>query len=69
MLRKLWRLATTDGVPLRSLVMAMLIGTLLTLINQYDALLGHTALNWYKAGLTYCVPYFVATYGAVTAKW
>ena len=69
MLGKTWLLATTDGVPQRSLVMAMLIGTLLTLINQYDALFGRLAFNWYKAGLTYCVPYFVATYGAVTAKW
>ncbi len=48
---------------------ALVVGSFLTLINQYDALLGQTAFNWYKAALTYCVPYLVSTYGAVTAKW
>jgi len=69
MLGKIWRLSTTDGVPMRSLLIAIVVGSLLTLINQYDALLGTVAFNWYKAALTYCVPYLVSTYGAVTAKW
>ena len=46
MLGKMWVLATTSGVPQRSLFMAILIGSLLTLINQYDALFGHDAFNW-----------------------
>ena len=69
MISRIWLLATTGGVPGRSLLVAMLVGALLTLINQYDALFGSTMFNWYKAGLTDCVPYCVATYGAVTAKW
>jgi hypothetical protein len=69
MLRKVWVLATSNGVPGRSLIMAVLIGTLLTLINQYDAMFGNIAFNWYKTVLTYCVPYLVATYGAVSALW
>jgi len=69
MLKKIWHLAIADAVPRRSLIVAVLIGSLLTLINQYDALFGYIAFNWYKAVLTYLVPYGVATYGAVTAKW
>lgn len=59
----------SGGVPKRSLVIALIVGSCLTLINQYHALLGQIAFNWYKACLTYCVPYLVSTYGAVTAKW
>lgn len=69
MLAKIWKLSTIGGVPRRSLIIAMIVGSLLTLINQYDALFGQIDFNWYKAALTYCVPYLVSTYGAVTAKW
>jgi hypothetical protein len=49
-------------------MVALVVGSILNLINQGDAMLGSSDLNWYKFGLTYCVPYLVATYGAVTAK-
>jgi hypothetical protein len=52
----------------RSLAAALVVGTVLTLLNQGDALLsGHwsNALVW-KIPLTYCVPMLVATYGALT---
>lgn len=60
--------AASDGVPSRSLRVALIVGTLLCLINQGDALLGVGALNWGKAGLTYVVPYLVSTYGAVSLR-
>jgi hypothetical protein len=56
----------SDGVPKRSLVVALLVGTILNLINQGDALFGAASLNLTKILLTYAVPYFVATYGAVS---
>ena len=31
-----------------------------------DALLGTASINWLKLILTYCVPYAVCTYGAVS---
>ena len=68
MLEELWRLVTTGGGPKRSLIAAIVVGSIFTLINQYDALIGHVAFNWYKAGLTYVAPYLVSTYGAITAK-
>jgi hypothetical protein len=56
------------GIVRRSLVLAAVVGTILNLINQGDALLGGTHLVAWKIILTYCVPYCVASYGAVTAR-
>ena len=58
--------AFSDGVPRRSLFVALVVGTVLNLINQGDALLGETPINWLKIILTYLVPYAVCTYGAVS---
>jgi len=58
------RCAISDGVPRRSLYVALIVGTVLDLINQGDALLA--SINWLKLILTYCVPYVVCTYGAVS---
>ena len=54
----------------RSCLAAVAVGTVLTLLNQGDILLsGHwnNALYW-KIPLTYCVPFLVATYGALTSS-
>ena len=56
------------GIVRRSLIIAAIVGTILNIINQGDALLGGTHLVAWKIVLTYCVPYCVATYGAVTAR-
>ena len=52
----------------RSLLTALVVGTILTLLNQGDELLsGSWARDFYwKVPLTYCVPYLVATWGALT---
>ena len=68
----IWKLAcacaVSDGVPRRSLYVALIVGTVLNLINQGDAMVGGGAVDWLKIVLTYCVPYAVCTYGAVTAQ-
>jgi hypothetical protein len=56
----------SDGIPRRSFIVALIVGTILNLINQGDALLGAASLNITKVLLTYVVPYCVATYGAVS---
>ena len=51
----------------RSLVIALLVGTVLTAINQGNIIVqGHfpAVLVW-KIPLTYCVPFCVATTGAI----
>ena len=52
----------------RSLLVAVAVGTILTLLNQGDILFTgswNSALYW-KVPLTYCVPFCVATYGALS---
>ena len=56
------------GIVRRSAVIALIVGTILNLIAQGDFLLDGHAVNYWKIALTYCVPYCVATYGAVTAR-
>jgi hypothetical protein len=58
----------SDGIPLRSGCVALIVGTVLNLINQGDAMLGATPINWTKIVLTYFVPYAVSTYGAVSYR-
>lgn len=60
------RLCIGDGVPRRSLAVALIVGTILNLINQGDVLFGGASFNLTKILLTYAVPYCVATYGAVS---
>jgi hypothetical protein len=62
------RCCVSDGVPRRSLVVALIVGTILNLINQGDALFGDGRINWTKMILTFAVPYCVATYGAVSYR-
>lgn len=52
---------------LRSLKVALVVGTALNLINQGDAMMNSEPINIFKCLLTYAVPYCVATYGAVAA--
>jgi hypothetical protein len=67
-LGRLWRYAVSDGVPRRSLIVAVIVGAILNLINQGDALLGRAPLSLIKLALTFLVPYCVATYGAVAYR-
>ena len=52
----------------RSLMASLLVGTLLTAINQSTVIFGGSWDNdlYWKIPLTFCVPFCVATYGALT---
>ena len=67
-LAKVFWCCVSDGVPRRSLVVALVVGTILNLINQGDALIGGGHIVIPKLLLTYCVPYCVSTYGAVSLR-
>jgi len=58
----------SDGIPRRSIYVALVVGTVLNLINQGDAIFSAMAINWSKIVLTYMVPYAVSTYGAVSYR-
>ncbi len=51
----------------RSLLVALLIGTLLNAINQGDRILEGDAVVLWKLLLTYFVPFAVASYGSFAA--
>jgi hypothetical protein len=49
----------------RTIAIALVVGTILTLINQLDVFVkgNESALTWVKSGLNYCVPFVVSTWG------
>lgn len=58
-----------DGtVFIKALKIAIVIGTILNLINQGDALVAFEMekVSWGKLLLTYCVPFLVSTYTAIS---
>jgi hypothetical protein len=54
----------------RCITVALIVGTILCLINQADVVFGGraTTSTWIKIGLSYLVPFFVANYGIVFAS-
>lgn len=64
------RLVVSYGVPWCSLRVALVVGTVLTLLNQGDQILvrGLGSVDTVKALFTYLIPYLVSTYGAVSAR-
>ena len=57
-----------DGTPRRALITALIVGTILTLINHGDYIIQGSWPPVAKILLTYCVPYCVTTWGAVIGK-
>ena len=66
-LRQALRSAFAWPVSKRSLIIALVVGTILNLLNQGDFLVAGGGVNWLKVALTYCVPFFVSSYGAYSA--
>ncbi|MDX1709699.1 MAG: nitrate/nitrite transporter NrtS [Rhodovibrionaceae bacterium] len=62
------RAAVTGGTPRRAFMTALIVGPVLILINQWDALFSDSSFDWTKAILTIVVPYCVATVGACGAR-
>jgi len=51
------------------MIVALVVGSILTLLNQGDILFAgswNSALYW-KIPLTFCIPFCVATYGALSS--
>lgn len=51
----------------RALKVSLVVGTILLIINQYDALFGHGELRVLPAVLTYIVPFIVFIAGKISA--
>ncbi len=57
-----------DGTPKKAIYTALVVGTVLTAINHGDVMVSGPAPAIWKVILTYCVPYGVTTWGAITGK-
>jgi len=66
--RRVWRYSISNGVPRRSLIVALVVGTIVNLINQGDTMAAGHSLDITKLLATYIVSYFVGTYGAVSYR-
>ena len=58
-LQRAIRYSFSHGTPWRSGCVALVVGTILNLINQGDAIFEVMPINWTKIFLTYLVPYAV----------
>ena len=67
-LQRVLALSFSSGIPKRAFGAALVVGTILNLINQGDVLWGSAEPNYVKVLLTFVVPYCVTTYGAVSVK-
>jgi hypothetical protein len=54
----------------RTIAIGLVVGTILTLINQLDIIVKGDAntLTWIKCGLNYCVPFIVSNLGLLAGK-
>lgn len=62
------RLISSREQVLLSLSTALVVGTVLNIINQWDAIFAAAAFNYWQMTLTYMVPYCVATYAGVKTR-
>jgi len=58
----------SDGTPKKAILTALVVGSILISINHGDIILDGLMPAPWKIILTYCVPYCVTTWGAVTGK-
>ena len=63
-----FKLAFSGGTPLKAFITACVVGTILTIINHGDKILVGDYPTFHKVLLTFCVPYCVTTWGAITGK-
>ena len=56
----------TKFLVFKAMKVASVVGTVLLLINQYDALFGEAEIRLASALLTYCVPFVVFISGNLT---
>ena len=61
-------LAFSDGTPKKAFFTALVVGTVLTVINHGDVILSGNYPPAIKVLLTYCVPFCVTTWGSILGK-
>ncbi len=61
---KLFQTACKPSIVQAAIKVAIVVGTILNLINQGGRLLDGQPLSWFHVGLNYLVPYCVSSYSA-----
>ncbi|WP_413698485.1 nitrate/nitrite transporter NrtS [Psychromonas sp. KJ10-10] len=51
----------------KALLVALIVGSILNLINQYPQIISENSINWYQVIFTYSVPYLVSFFSARSA--
>lgn len=51
------------NVYIKAVIVAIIVGSILLCINQFDALFGSSEIRLIPALLTYCVPFMVFVFG------
>lgn len=65
--REALRLTFSGRILRRSLMIALVVGTVLNAINQGPEIAAGASVVVWKLLLTYCVPFLVASFGAYSA--
>lgn len=55
-------------IIIRGLIVALFVGTILTVINQFERIVALEALNWWKTILSYIVPFCVSVFSAMAVR-
>ena len=63
-MRALLRIACSRRIVMNALRIALLVGSVLNLVNQGGAILAGSGVSWLHLVLNYAVPYCVASYSA-----
>lgn len=63
-MQTLFQVACSGRIVKNALRIALVVGTILNLVNQGGALLLEAGVSWIHLVLNYVVPYCVATYSA-----
>ena len=64
-MQSFWSSAVQKHIVVNACRIALVVGTVLNLINQGDAILAGQGISWGHIAMNYLVPYCVATYSAV----
>lgn len=64
-----WQLATAKQVTINAIKIAIIVGSILAIINYGDRIISGDMLSsdWIKLGFSYLVPYAVSTVSSVSA--
>ncbi len=62
---RFWSAAVQKHIVVNACRISLVVGTVLNLINQGDAVLAGQGISWSHVAMNYLVPYCVATYSAV----